>query len=498
MAAIKTSGVYIVEKDHLPNLIVEVATAIPAFIGYTEKASNGNQPLTDTPKKITSMDEFRNDFGGAPHPEFTICKNSGHMDIENFAANNKTYHLEQTGPNYLLYRSIQLFYANGGSTCYIISVGDYKTDISADRLLGGLKALEAEEEPAIVVIPETTLLPDADACADVQKAMLEFCGSKVQKRFAILDIYDGYKDRKTPSGDPVQDFRNKIGNQFLSFGAAYYPWLNTSIVEKQDLSFLNISNKDVLLSILTEETDMNEAEKTAVRTCLADMPKNDLSDAEKKHSNDLLTTLSKTFHAIITVMENRLNLMPPGAALAGIYATVDNNYGVWKAPANIKLKSVESMAVNITSSDQEELNSPPDGKSVNAIRMFAGEGILVWGACTLDGNSQDWRYINIRRTINMLNESIRFACKAYVFEPNDLNTWSAIKNALSNFLTGFWKRGGLIGAVPEEAFRVYVGLGETMTAEDILKNIVRIKVQVAPTYPNKFIELTFALQMQTT
>ena len=188
--------------------------------------------------------------------------------------------------------------------------------------------------------------------------------------------------------------------------------------------------------------------------------------------------------------------LPPAAAMAGIYTMVDNTKGVWKAPANVSLSAVVSPAVNISHDEQEDLNVSTQGKSVNAIRTFIGEGTLVWGARTLDGNSLDWRYISVRRTMIMLEESIRLGTKAYVFENNTASTWVTIKSMIRNFLTGIWKRGGLAGASPEDAFSVSVGLGETMTSEDILEGILRVTVMVALIRPAEFIEITFQQQMQ--
>jgi phage tail sheath protein FI len=209
-----------------------------------------------------------------------------------------------------------------------------------------------------------------------------------------------------------------------------------------------------------------------------------------------LKTISPFFNSIMGEMRKRLNVLPPGPAMAGIYTLVDNARGVWKAPANVSLSSVVSPTVPISAEQQEDLNVTPQGKSINAIRAFIGEGTLVWGARTLDGNSLDWRYVNVRRTMIMLEESIRLASKAMVFEPNVANTWVTMKSMIANFLTSIWKRGGLAGAVPEDAFSVHVGLGETMTPEDILEGILRVTVLVAITRPAEFIEITFQQQMQ--
>jgi uncharacterized protein len=96
----------------------------------------------------------------------------------------------------------------------------------------------------------------------------------------------------------------------------------------------------------------------------------------------------------------------------------------------------------------------------------------------------------------MLEESIKIASKKYVFEPNDSNTWVKMKSMITNFLTDIWKRGGLAGAKPEQAFIVQVGLGETMTPNDILEGILRITVLVALSHPAEFIEITFQQKMQ--
>ena len=182
--------------------------------------------------------------------------------------------------------------------------------------------------------------------------------------------------------------------------------------------------------------------------------------------------------------------------MAGIYTMVDNTRGVWKAPANVSVNYVNKPAISITSTDQEELNMPMSGKAINAIRSFPGEGTKVWGARTLDGNSQDWRYINVRRTMTFLEQSVKNAARAYVFEPNDANTWINMKCMIESFLRSVWKRGGLAGATPEDAYSVHVGLGDTMTPEDILEGIMRITVLVAISHPAEFIEITFQQQMQ--
>ena len=522
MGTMKTPGVYIVEKSAFPSSVVEVATAIPAFIGHTEIADNKGKSLTNKPWRITSAGEYIQFYGGAPTASYTIeeitappAAGAPAEEGPTVSLGTKTYRLKLNGEKYLMFHSIMLFFANGGGPCYIVSVGDYKTPIETNRFTGdgvGISQLVKEPEPTILVIPEAVRL-SIDNCTTVQQAMIAHCGGKMKNRVAILDVWQGYKDRKDSAGDPIANFRDNLGINFLDFCTAYYPWLNTTIVQDSDLSFETIGNADVLQKLMTEELtpkvpnaskDKMQAEAIAKITLkTADWKDSKgvqleeaMIQAEKILLNKSLIAMSPLFNTILREIKEDLNLLPPAAAMAGVYTMVDNSRGVWKAPANVSLNAVVSPAVNITHDDQEDLNVTTAGKSINAIRSFVGEGTLVWGARTLDGNSLDWRYISVRRTMLMLEESIRLATKAYVFENNTANTWVTIKSMVRNFLTGIWKRGGLAGASPDDAFSVFVGLGETMTPEDILEGILRVTVLVALIRPAEFIEITFQQQMQ--
>ena len=536
--AMKTPGVYIVEKNAFPNSIVEVATAVPAFVGYTRRAENGGKPLRNKPWRISSMAEYHTYFGHGPDPRLSIDEAPANTRTD-FRADSKGYALNQAagaaGGRFLLYHGMVHFFQNGGGPCYVVSVGSYDEDVEAQRLTDGIEPLIKEQEPTMLVIPDAVLLKRAD-CVAVQQAMLLHCGGKMRNRIAILDVWGGYLDRKDPGGDPIEGFRNDLGVNYLDFAAAYYPWVNTTVVQDKDLDYTRIANPAVLAELLRKELQLPDAEglKTAPpriaqqAQAVDDITKTDAdwtayvtelvntstkSDEEKAkaltppalavavetHKSLLhksLVSMSPLYNTLMTEARNRLNLLPPSAAMAGIYTMVDNSRGVWKAPANVSLNGVISPEVSLSHEDQEDLNVTTQGKSINAIRSFIGEGVLVWGARTLDGNSLDWRYINVRRTMIMLEESCRLAAKAMVFEPNVANTWVTIKSMISSFLTGIWKRGGLAGAVPEDAFSVHVGLGETMTPEDILEGILRVTVLVSISRPAEFIEITFQQQMQ--
>ncbi|MGB8855769.1 MAG: phage tail sheath C-terminal domain-containing protein [Burkholderiales bacterium] len=516
----KTPGVYIVEKNAFPNSIVEVATAVPAFVGYTQKADNNRHTLTDKPWRITSLAEFHQYFGLGPTAanvtRFKLRKAQGNAaaspvislaarDAAPITLGGTAYQLTQTKGFYLLYFSLLTFFQNGGGPCYIVSVGSYDaaagTHIEKEKLIDGIRTLAGEQEPTMLVVPDAVLL-EHDDCIAVQKEALHHCGNVMKNRIAILDIWQGYRDRHS-APDCVAAFREDIGAEGLSYGSAYYPWLNTNVVAEAELNCTQIESdsQDLLIEGIKAEfaamslpaAKLTEMSKLAEQIKLA----NSVSLEEAALLTKKLRTVSPFFTSIMAEMRKRLNLLPPGAAMAGIFTMVDNSRGVWKAPANVSVNGVINVCVPISHEQQDDLNVTPQGKSINAIRDFVGEGVLVWGARTLDGNSLDYRYINVRRTLIMLEESIRLAAKAMVFEPNTADTWATIKSMIVNFLTGIWKRGGLAGSKPEDAFNVLAGLGVTMTQQDILDGLLRVTVLVALSRPAEFIEITFEQKMQT-
>jgi uncharacterized protein len=214
-----------------------------------------------------------------------------------------------------------------------------------------------------------------------------------------------------------------------------------------------------------------------------------------------LDTLEATDNALYNKIKAEIGLLPvklpPSSTIAGVYARVDNDRGVWKAPANVGLNYVIKPTVKITNNDQDGLNvDTVAGKSINAIRSFTGKGTLVWGARTLAGNDNEWRYVPVRRFFNMAEESIKKATEQFVFEPNDANTWIRVRAMIENFLILQWRAGALTGAKPEQAFYVGVGLGQTMTAEDILSGYMIIEIGMAVVRPAEFIVLQFSHKMQ--
>lgn len=439
-----TPGVYIEEKSAFPSSAVQVATAVPAFVGYTEKAIRANKSLINTPTRITSLSEFHQFFGGAPKTTYNISEDAATgFKVEVDAATD-----------FNLYKSMRLFFSNGGSTCYIVSVGDYSKGVSYKDLNdegsgSGIPTLLKYPEPTMVVVPDAVLLEEND-CYEVQKAMLAHCGRDTNSRVAIIDVLNGDRARTYDDNDVVVKSREGMGNNFLQWGAAYYPYLNTTIVQGDEVDFKNISNLDALQSILDQEADAMYGDN-------AQVIKDEIAKLSGEHDAVSLhqTLLAKLpmYKAILAEVRNDMNVLPPSGGMAGVISMIDGQVGVFQSPANVSMGSVVSPCVNLTSKDQEDLNLPLNGKAINAIRSFPGKGVLVWGARTLDGNSQDWRYLSVRRTVIMIEQSLKIASEAYVFEPNVVNTWVAIKGMMTNFLKDQWKKERLQDLCPKTPLR---------------------------------------------
>ena len=175
--------------------------------------------------------------------------------------------------------------------------------------------------------------------------------------------------------------------------------------------------------------------------------------------------------------------VPPSGHVAGVYAQIDNRFGVHRPPANVALEFVTDVVDEVTALQQEELN-PHD---VNAIRPFAGRGIRIWGARAVAArDDNDWRFIHARRLMSMIEESVYKSMQWTVFETNDYSLRRTLVHSLSVFLEAIWRQGGLKGALPKEAF--YVKCDETNNPTAVVDaGQVVCEVGVAVAAPMEFI-----------
>lgn len=544
----KTPGVYVEEQAKFPPSVAQVETAIPAFIGYTADGPKNK------PTRISSMLEYEALFGKANPETFAVAFKDGVAT----ATQTKV-------SDFKMYYAMQMYFANGGGACYIVSVGAenvYYSAVSLAELQAGLDLLKKEDEPTLIVFPDlqglvassadvvaaqkvklasdqaaaasdqafnvaelaaleaadqleeaqeaadaapgnaalaaalaaaelvvaaaNQAVTDTDADKDTAAAIATIANTNLtnvitansnaaaanaynlynlaldqsellKDRFVIMDVLGEISAFKGDSGPSSGQ-----SGERLKYGAAYYPKLKT---------VLSYDFKDANVSVMGVSGVTNLAE--------------------------LKTSNSEFYNQAKKAIESKPVVLTPSSAMAGVYAKVDSTSGVWKSPANVGLSFVQEPTIKISDRDQDALNIDSNGgKSINAIRTFTGKGTLVWGARTLDGNSNEWRYISVRRFFNMVEESVKKATERFVFEPNTANTWIRVQTMIENFLNQQWQDGALAGSKPEEAYYVSVGLNKTMSAQDILEGRMVIEVGMAAVRPAEFIVLRFSHKLQ--
>jgi len=470
----KTPGAYVQEVTSLPASVAQVETAIPAFIGFTEKKAGSEEPV-----RITSMLEYIENFGGSRSLDITVTKDG----TENVLALAKQ--------EYKMYYAMQMFFNNGGGPCYIVSVGGYEDDFTQEAFEAGLTALLIEDEPTLIVMPELVNLNDDAKIYSVYKSALDQA-EKLQDRFVIID---------TTSDEGLRD--NLSSGTSLKYGAAYYPNLITTLSYAYDEASVSVETE--VTTIVSEEVPAVPAEYdddgNLVTPGTPAIPAVTETNIVTKTLAELNTeATSAEYNEVKAAVEAKLAteqlILGPSSAIAGVYAKVDGTQGVWKSPANVGLNYIAAPEVKLSNEDQESYNVDANGKSINVIRSFTGKGNIVWGARTLDGNSGEWKYISVRRFFNMVEESVKNATEAFIFEPNTANTWVRVRGTIENFLNLQWRNGALAGATPEDAFYVRVGLGQTMTSQDVLDGIMNIEIGMATVRPAEFIVLKFSHKLQ--
>jgi len=184
--------------------------------------------------------------------------------------------------------------------------------------------------------------------------------------------------------------------------------------------------------------------------------------------------------------KNQLREFAPSGTIAGVYASTDIARGVWKAPAGVNacLNGVVDLTVKISDDDKSRLN--PFG--INCLRNFQTYGNVVWGARTLENS--EWNYVNVRRLVLYIEQSIEESITWAVFESNDETLWSSLRLDIISFLDGLYKQGAFPGWSADEAFYVKVD-STTTTQSDIDRGVVNIMVGIAPVAPAEFIILSF-------
>ncbi|WP_216825138.1 phage tail sheath family protein [Agarilytica rhodophyticola] len=576
MSQFKTPDIYYQENSQSSKNYTEIASAIPAFIGFTEK-TRGEQgvSLLLRPIKISNIEEYQSNFGYAQTESFTVTYDSIRQvyDIEDI---DKLQNTENRPFTFYLHQAIEHFFENGGSSCYVVSIGGHdilKQDITSTMFLEAIDLLQEIEEISLLSLPECALL-DTTPYYVVQNYALQHC-KYMKNRIALVDVLQVNGFYKGDVHIDCNTMREEL-SQGLNYGATYYPYLystsarsyrDSEITVNYELSlrklhpnysenFFSLDGRKLDQYGFLLSDDLKQDVYTVYialdQTTLVDTmgyaiekdgqrkqetpPYGIFTDEEESsyinidgfvtsgiHSNSIDTVngrvkkeilyqnlklrqnleyLSNTkghlaslkiYNDVKLRLSNNPLILPPSAVVAGMIAKLDETIGVWKAPANIALEKVMAPVIDIDSGEQEYLNyDPKAGKSINAIRRFIGKGTRVWGSRTLTGNDNEWRYINVRRLFNMIEQTLRKTTQFAVFDSNTPFTWLKIKVTIENYLEGLWQQGALLGTTPDSAFFVNVGLGQTMTQEDINNGLIHVEVGLAAVRPAEFIILTFS------
>jgi len=560
MKIYKTPGVYVEEISTLPPSVAEVSTAIPAFLGYTE---TGGPAIT----RITSMVDYVATFGGAKPTTFNVTTVTD--PATSLPSVTGVVASAAPVPDRLMFYAVSHYFANGGGPCYIVSLGPYTQTVAANDFLTALDNLALEDEPTLIVLTDAVLLQSADYFSVAQKALAQ-CDT-LQDRFTILDV---------PGGD-VAGFRGGIGINNLFYGAAYHPYIRTTLTAVIDETTVQLTNASAAATpttwqatfpggnanglVITRTASDNGSPKVVISagdggtaaafTITAGQPTLTINNAATKTAKEIgdqwvtfkaanasqlqgfdmaiagdgsavmqatatpggadlpktgggggpavqaLASIRQSdtarYNAVKAALANQRVTLPPSATIAGVYASVDRDRGVWKAPANVSLSAIIAADRKMTDADQEGLNvDPTAGKSINAIRDFTGKGTLVWGARTLAGNDNEWRYVPVRRLFITVEENTRKASAFAVFEPNDATTWLKVRGTIESYLYSLWERGALAGPTPDAAYYVHVGLGKTMTQQDVLEGRMIVEIGIAAVRPAEFIVLRFMHKLQ--
>lgn len=518
MPSYLSPGVYMEEVDRGTKPIEAVGTAVAAFIGYTERAAevrDGNTiSLLGKPTLVTNWSQYVQKFGSFVSGAYT--------------------------PD-----SVYGYFANGGSIAYVVSI---KTlGASADPGAAEPAQVSVNEADKANKLLEFTAKEGGPAGNNIEVEIKatppaapeegEGKGSKAStpSEFNVVikvngQVAESFNNLTTGKGEnnvaTVLETRSKLvtatvvgkadivpasGNYQLAGGKIKEKQITLkdyqgSVAERKGLGGLEplddvtmICVPDLMASYQAGEIDMKGVQAVQqaiidycelVRYCFAvlDAPPAMMPQEIKEWRNTVNydSTRAAVYYPWIEVADltggnGRTRMVPPSGHVAGVYARVDGTRGVHKAPANEIIRTCLGLEVQVTKGEHDLLN--PIG--VNVIRSFPGRGIRIWGARTLSSDPA-WRYINVRRLFNMIEESIERGTQWVVFEPNDQFLWGRVSRDVRAFLTMVWRTGALFGTTPEQAFYVKCD-AETNPPEARDLGQMVVEIGIAPVKPAEFV-----------
>lgn len=509
MANYLSPGVYIEEVERGTKPIEAVGTSVAAFIGFTEKAEervNGGPPvsLLNRATAVSNWSQFVDKFGGF---------------VEGA---------------YLPY-AVYGFFLNGGTRCYVVSVKTLRATLEEGAAKPARVALPTRgEKPADLLEiaaraggpsgneikvtiqdeegSEETFTLNVQAPSGTET----FSGlslSKDAERFVetvvntqsrlitvrLLRAVGNLPDKRPSAGTfaltggemvtkavTVADYRGEPAARTGLGGLEAVDEISLIAVPDLMKSYENgeMTLKDVqaVQQALYEHCERNKY-CFAILDCPPNLrPQQMLEWRLAANYDTKYAALYYPWIETADMVKGRGTVtIPPCGHIAGVYARSDAERGVHKAPANEVIRGATGLPIQVTRGEQDSLN--PVG--VNCIRAFPGRGIRIWGARTLSSDPA-WRYINVRRLFNMIEESIERGTQWVVFEPNDADLWARVRRDVRAFLRTVWSAGALFGATPDEAF--YVKCDEELNPPEVrdLGQLI-IEIGIAPVKPAEFV-----------
>ncbi|MBB5830177.1 phage tail sheath family protein [Micromonospora carbonacea] len=499
-------GVYVEEVQSGSRPIEGVGTAVTAFLGFAEKG-----PF-HAPTLVTNWSQYVQLFGGMVEGAY-------------------------------LAHAVYGYFANGGGVCYVVRIGDPSTGRTTGGR-GGQKALPAGEPSALGTFRVAALPTGGGGEITVEVADVEGEGAGedrfrlvVHRDGQVAEEYDGSfrRNSKTSVVSQVRERSHLItmeevgpanglarpANQTVALAPATAPGdavpaaltagefagdvdSRTGLAGLEAIDEITMVAAPDLMGAYQQGVVDLEAVKAAQlalishceqmgdRMALLDPPPELTAQQVRAWRQDEAgydSRYAALYYPWVKVFDpstGRAVFLPPSGHLAGLWSRNDTERGVHKAPANEVVRGVVDLQNNVTKGEQDLLN--PIG--VNCIRAFPGRGVRVWGARTLSSDPA-WRYINVRRLFNYVEESILLGTQWVVFEPNDQRLWGTIRRNITAFLTEEWRRGALFGATAAEAFYVKCDQ-ETNPPEVIDRGQVVCEIGICPVKPAEFVVFRLA------
>ena len=475
---------------------------------YVEEVSSGSKPISSVSTAIAGI--VGNTYGGTAEKPIFI---SSFKDYEN--AFGPVTESDDVVGNY-----VQAFYNNGGGSAYVVSANVVKK-ASAVLNNGGkdflkIDAADFGKETAAVTVIFYTATPEGGGPDQVMVKVGTNEAAPVEDTAGVLGFTASLNQILAPENliatlltndlDEVisflpDDAANTTARLTVSGGADALS--NTipagesespktkkftdclDLLEKIDIVTMLMLPEVALSSTLTSNpvyaAAIAQCEKLMDRMIFIDPPSGtELGAGSAIPINSSYAVLYYPWVKVSSAVS-----VAPSAFAAGVWSKVDQRRGVWKAPAGLEtgLTGVNSFEFDVNNAQQANLN--PEG--INVLRKAGGTPV-VWGARTLaSASNPEWRYIPVRRTFMMVEESLREGIQWAVFEPNSQNLWQALKLNISSYLNGLWRAGAFQGGTADQAYFVRCGLDATMTQAEIDEGKVIIEVGFAPLKPAEFV-----------